>query len=156
MTEARFYHLLRLPLERALPQLLERCLARSWRAVVRVGSGARVEALDQHLWTFQDRSFLPHGTARDGEAAHQPIWITDGPDVPNGARVLFLADGAAVEDPAPFDLICDLFDGNDDDAVAAARARWTRLRELGLTLTYWQQNADGGWIEQARHTPAGA
>ena len=153
VAEARFYHLLRVPLERALPQLLERCLARQWRAAVRLGSAERVAALDQHLWTYGERSFLPHGTVRDGDAELQPIWLTDGPDVPNGATVLFLADGAEAEDTAPFDLVCDLFDGNDPEAVAAARERWKRLREAGLTLTYWRQQADGTWTEEARHDP---
>ena len=67
VAEARFYHLLRVPLERALPQLLERCLASQWRAAVRLGSAERVAALDQHLWTYGERHFLPHGTVRDGD-----------------------------------------------------------------------------------------
>ena len=46
MTEVLFYHLQRAPLERVLPELLERSLARGWRAVVRAGYPARVEALD--------------------------------------------------------------------------------------------------------------
>ena len=156
MAEVRFYHLQRTSLERALPDLLERCLDRQWRAVVRLGSAERVAALDQHLWTYSERSFLPHGTARDGDAELQPVWLTDGPDVPNGATVLFLADGAEVEDAAAFVRVCDLFDGNDGEAVLAARARWKRLRDAGVPLTYWRQGEDGRWREERRVDPAGA
>src|SRR6476620_10858207 len=69
MTEAVFYHLIRKPLERALPELLEKSYERGWRVVVQVASDERVDALDAHLWTYRDDNFLPHGTARDGDAA---------------------------------------------------------------------------------------
>ena len=38
MTEAVFYHLLRKPLEKALPELLEKSYERGWRVVVQAGS----------------------------------------------------------------------------------------------------------------------
>ena len=38
VTEVLFYHLDRMPLERVLPELLEKCLERHWNAVVQVGS----------------------------------------------------------------------------------------------------------------------
>ena len=55
-----------MPLERALPLLLEKTLERGWRAVVQAGSQERLDVLDQHLWTWREDSFLPHGTAKDG------------------------------------------------------------------------------------------
>ena len=69
MTEILFYHLHRQPLERVLPTLLERSLERGWRVVVQASSEERVEALDAHLWTFRDDSFLPHGTGGRGRRA---------------------------------------------------------------------------------------
>src|SRR3546814_3960039 len=56
MTEVRFYHMTRTPLDQALPKMLERTLERGQRAVVRAGSEARVEALSARLWTYPDRS----------------------------------------------------------------------------------------------------
>ena len=44
-----------------LPPLLEKSLERGWRVVVQAGSQERVEALDAHLWTYREDSFLPHG-----------------------------------------------------------------------------------------------
>ncbi|HSM20221.1 MAG TPA: DNA polymerase III subunit chi, partial [Hyphomicrobiales bacterium] len=93
MTEVLFYHLERQPLERVLPQLLEKSLARGWRAVVQAGSDERVEALDAALWTYREDSFLAHGTAGDGNAAMQPVFLTAGGDNPNQADVRFLVDG---------------------------------------------------------------
>src|SRR5262249_41793492 len=69
MTEIVFYQLQRQPLERVLPTLIEKSLERGWRVVVQAASEERVEALDAHLWTFRDDSFLPHGTWREAEAS---------------------------------------------------------------------------------------
>jgi DNA polymerase-3 subunit chi len=154
--EVRFYHLTAAPLERVLPQLLERTLQRGWRAVVRVGSEERAEALASHLWTYSKESFLPHGTRRDGFAEDQPIWITERDERPNAAEVLFIADGAALFPEPGFRLACDLFDGNDRDSLTAARERWRRCREAGHALVYYQQDEAGTWTERQRAGGGGA
>ena len=93
MTDIGFYHLQRWPLEKALAKLLEKVLERGLRAVVIAGSEERVEALNTALWTYEQDSFLPHASARDGNAEAQPIWLTVEDENPNGATVLVLTDG---------------------------------------------------------------
>ena len=149
MSEIRFYHLQRTRLEAALPKMLERCLDRGERAVVMLGSPARVEALAVQLWTYNDRGFLPHGTAADGFAARQPIWLTAKDENPNGAQLLFLADGAESAEIASYKLCVELFDGADEQAVAAARRRWAAYKAAGHTLNYFQQNDSGAWEQKA-------
>ncbi|WP_029007097.1 DNA polymerase III subunit chi [Azospirillum halopraeferens] len=149
MSEVRFYHLQRQSLEQALPKILEKVLERGWRAVVLAGSPERVDALNQHLWTYDPASFLPHGSARDGFAPDQPVWLTAEDENPNDATVLVQVDGVSSDRLASFDLVCDLFDGNDPDAVAAARGRWRRCKDGGHALTYWQQSERGGWEKKA-------
>ena len=148
-TEALFYHLERQPLESVLPQLLERTLGRGWRAVVQAGSEERLEALDQHLWVWNEDSFLPHGRRQDGFAERQPIYLTVGPENPNGATVRFLVDGAEPPDPAGYIRLVLMFDGRDEAAVAAARQHWKVLKSQGCAVTYWQQGAKGGWEKKA-------
>ncbi|MEX0751947.1 MAG: DNA polymerase III subunit chi [Xanthobacteraceae bacterium] len=150
MTEILFYHLQRQPLEKVLPALLEKSLERGWRVVVQASSDERVEALDAHLWTYRDDGFLPHGTAKEGEAAAQPILLTTGDDNANGAQVRFLVDGAPVPaDPQSYQRIVLLFDGDDPDAVAAARERWTKAKAQGFDATYWQPDERGRWVKKA-------
>jgi DNA polymerase-3 subunit chi len=149
MTELLFYHLQRQPVERVLPPLLEKSLARGWRVVVQCASEERVEALDAHLWTYRDDGFLPHGTHRDGVAADQPVLITVHDDNPNAAAVRFLIDGA----PLPAELtgyerIVLIFDGDDEEALQEARRHWTAAKAAGLTLTYWQVDEDGRWARK--------
>ena len=150
MAEIRFYHLTRKTLEEVLPVMLERTVVRDGRrAVVVAGSPERVEALNAHLWTYDDRVFLPHGSKSDGFPARQPVWLTDTDENPNAAKVLFLADGATSAQIGDFDLVCELFDGRNDEAVAAARNRWKTYKEGGHALTYWQQTERGGWEQKA-------
>jgi DNA polymerase-3 subunit chi len=149
MTEIRFYHLQRTTLEAALPPMLEKTLARGQRAVVMAGSDERVEHLTDYLWTYSDPSFLPHGSARDGRAEMQPVWLTTADENPNGAQVLFLTDGASSQQVDGFELCVELFDGNDETAVQAARRRWSEYKAAGHTLTYWQQSPAGRWEQKA-------
>ena len=148
MAEIGFYHLLSTPLERALPRLLERARAGSYRIVVRAASSERVEHLNSVLWSYDEASFLPHGSARDGNPATQPIWLTDRVENPNEAAMLVLVDGVEADDLAAFSRIADLFDGTNEEAVEAARQRWRRAMADGHTLTYWQQTPSG-WEKKA-------
>ncbi len=148
-TEVLFYHLERQPLERVLPSLLERTLSRGWRAVVQAGSVERLEALDAHLWTYADDSFLPHGTAKDGATERQPILLTVGPENPNGAGVRFLLDGADMESFTGYVRIVVMFDGRDEEALVQARQQWQRVRASGAKATYWRQSDAGRWEQKA-------
>ena len=148
MAEIGFYHLLATPLERALPRRLERARAGGYRIVVRAASSERIEHLNALLWTYDEASFLPHGSARDGNATSQPIWLTDRVENPNDATMLLLVDGVEAEDLATFARVADMFDGNDPAAVQAARERWRRATTAGHTLTYWQQG-EAGWEKKA-------
>jgi DNA polymerase-3 subunit chi len=146
MTEIFFYHLRRQPIENVLPALLEKSLERGWRAVVQAVSEERIAALDAHLWTYRDDAFLPHGTARDGDAALQPVLLTTGEDNPNGAEVRFIIDGAAMPaDAEKYQRLVLLFDGDDEEAVTAARGRWRDAKLRGFVCTYWQCDEQGRW-----------
>ncbi|HUC50287.1 MAG TPA: DNA polymerase III subunit chi [Xanthobacteraceae bacterium] len=149
MTEVLFYHLKGQTPEQVLPALLQKSLERGWRVVVQAASEERVEALDAHLWTWRDDSFLPHGTARDAQAAEQPIVLTAGEENPNHAAVRFLVDGTELpENASGYQRIVMLFDGDDPDAVEAARARWSRAKAEGAEVTYWRADENGRWQRQ--------
>lgn len=146
--EVLFYQLDRHPLERVLPGLLERSLDRGWRVVVQTGSNERLAALDTLLWTYNEESFLPHGGAKDGPPAMQPIFLTTEEDNPNGANIRFLVDGADLSAFDGYSRVVYLFDGKDDDARARARGQWKRAKGAGCEVTFWRQNERGVWQKQ--------
>lgn len=148
MAEVWFYHLDRWPLDRALPALLEKSIGRGWRAVVQAASPERVDALDQALWTYDEASFLPHGTLRDGDAGLQPIVLTTEVGNPNGAAIRFMVDGTEAMPAitaADYERVVVMFDGNDDEERAGARRQWAALKKAGHGVAYWQQSEDGRW-----------
>lgn len=150
MTEILFYHLKGQTPEQVLPALLTKSLERGWRVVVQASSEERVEALDAHLWTWRDDAFLAHGTWRDVDAAEQPIVLTVNDENPNNATVRFLLDGAAISAAAEgYERVVLLFDGDDPDAVDAARTRWKEAKAAGAEVTYWQADENGRWRQQA-------
>ena len=150
MVDVWFYHLEGWSIEKALPALLEKSLERGWRAVVQASSQERVESLDLALWTYDDASFLAHGTASDGDASQQPIYLTSGTENPNGAAIRFFVEGADVapslaEAAGTYARIVLLFDGRAEDEIEGARRQWSALKGAGHAVSYWQQNEDGRW-----------
>ena len=150
MTEMLFYHLQGLKLEGVLPGMLEKSLERGWKVIVQGASEERIDALDAHLWTYRDDGFLPHGTWREPDAAAQPVLLTLTDSNPNGATVRFLIDGAPVPaDAVSYQRIVLLFDGEDEDAVVAARSHWSDAKAKGFVATYWQPDGQGRWAKKA-------
>lgn len=150
MTEIRFYHLTTQPLERALPAILGKVLSTDRRALVLLPDAKQMKYFNDHLWTYTPESFLPHGLANAPHANLQPICLTTGNDNPNGADVLVLCNPKDAPDHVgEFALCCDFLDGQDDEAVLAARTRWKQYKEAGHTVSYWQQTETGGWEQKA-------
>ncbi len=150
MPRIDFYHLQKQNLETVLPKLLEKAYETGKKIVVKIGTDERVEFINSLLWTYDDASFLPHGSKKDGNAAEQPIWLTADDDIPNGASMLFLADGALKTPEAlqNFERIFNIFDGNSPEAVDKARKFWKELKTQGFELHYWQQDDSGRWQDK--------
>jgi DNA polymerase III subunit chi len=141
MAEVGFYHLTRTTLADALPRLLARTLSAGQRALVAGTTQDGLDRISAALWAAD--AWLPHGSQADGDADLQPIWLSLTVDPANGARYLFLVDGAGAGDLSRFDRVFDLFDGTSDSQVASARERWRQCKAENHSLTYWQQGPSG-------------
>jgi DNA polymerase III subunit chi len=148
LTDIRFYQLLETPLEAALPKLLEKATSQGMRACIATGTAERAQALDAALWIYAADSFLPHGRA-PSSGADQPIWLAPNIENPNGADLLVTLDGQQPERFEDWKLVCDMFDGTDEAALEAARARWKTLKAAGHVLSYWRQTPAGAWEKAA-------
>jgi DNA polymerase-3 subunit chi len=145
MCEFWFYHLERSTLEQVLPGLLEKTRERGWKALVRVSDPARLEALDEHLWTWRDDSFLAHGRASEANADRQPILLSESGENLNAAQALFMVDGAEIGATEGLERCFIIFDGRDDQALTGSRERWKALKAQGAALAYWKQSPEGRW-----------
>ena len=150
MNRIDFYHLQNMTLEEALPKLLEKAYATGNKIVVKVGNAERIDFLNSLLWTYSDTSFLPHGSKKDGFAELQPIWLTDGEDIPNNAKFLFLVDGAEIENQkiSDFERIFIIFDGNNEESLQQARRLWKSFKQCSNNVFYWQKDDNGSWKQR--------
>ncbi len=147
-TEAWFYHLERGTVDDVLPELLEKTLARGWRAIVRSTDPAVLARLDAWLWTCRDESFLAHCRSGEPNASRQPILLTEGEEPENAAQALFVLD----EPPGGLDRYercIVLFQGDDEVALARSRRLWSRYKAAGSSVAYWKQQETRGWTRQA-------
>jgi DNA polymerase III subunit chi len=144
-----FYHLSRSTLERAAAPLMQKCLDAGWRVLAVSARQERRAALDAALWSYDDASFLPHGEAAAPglDAARQPILIAAKLANLNAAAALFLIDGAEAPVDAAFTRCLVLFDDNDKDSRAAARAQFKAAKDAGMVARYFQETDRGGWKE---------
>ena len=148
MTEIRFYHLEKSELDTVLPQLVGKALQKGERILIKTPDEDEAERISEHLWTFAPESFLPHGTQADGSKTDQPVFITAANENPNGATILFLTHDLEETDLTSYQLVCEIFDGRNEDSLTKARARWKTYKDAGHDLTYWQQG-DKGWEKKA-------
>ena len=147
--DVAFYQLLKTPLERALPKLIEKVYQSGFRVLVVCESPEKMEILNTALWTYSTGAFLPHG--KQGDPHRHPIWMSLTPENVNEASVLVVTNGVLItNDPErPFDKCLDIFDGNDPELTKRARARYKSYKSKDLPLTFWKQKEDGGWDKGA-------
>jgi DNA polymerase-3 subunit chi len=116
-------------------RLVEKAWLREHRVRVQLDPGGDSAAFDDLLWTFADRSFVPHerlaaSGGPPGEAA--PVVIADGDDKGPGDRDMLvnLADSV----PAAYQgyaRIAEVVDA-DDSRRKAGRDRYRFYREQGI------------------------
>lgn len=150
VSEVFFYHLTESSVDEALPALVEKSVARGWRAAIQSGSADLRDRMDTHLWTYRPEGFLAHGADGCDNAEDQPVFLTTEESNPNGAQIRFLIGSAEPPgDIAGYERVVVMFDGLDDEALGAARDQWKALKAAGHDLTYWQQNQEGRWERKA-------
>ena len=114
-------------------RLAEKACEQGLRGSVRTSSPSETAELDDLMWTFSDRSFVPHAAwpADTEVAADTPVLIGSG-ELPESHRDVLVNLGADV--PAGFERyarLCEIVTG-DEVGKAAGRARWRRYRDAGL------------------------
>jgi DNA polymerase-3 subunit chi len=144
MAEIRFYHLQKQSLEQALPRILSKALDQGHKIIIKTKKDT-IEAVSELLWNTELDPFLAHGSVFEKNEELQPIYITDEEKNPNQADILILINGEAYNNMDKFKLCCEIFDGNNQDALSQARLKWKEYKDAKLNTTYWQEDAQGKW-----------
>jgi DNA polymerase-3 subunit chi len=113
-------------------RLAEKAYDQGLRVAVRTASAAETAEFDELLWTFSDRSFVPHvvwPTEPDVVAA-TPVVVGSANLPPTHRDVLINLAPDAPADFSAYARICEVV-GGDEDARKAGRLRWRTYRDAG-------------------------
>lgn len=110
-------------------RLVEKAVRQGYRLVLKVRDPAEAEAFDQLLWTFRDRSFIPHGRDRNPRT---PVWISLGEGDPDRYPLLIQLEPDH-PDPqwARYDRIAEIMSLAQGQS-AASREREAAYRHAGF------------------------
>jgi len=114
-------------------RLAEKAYDQGLRVAVRTSSPAETAEVDELMWTFSDRSFVPHGVlpAEPEFTAATPVVIASGA-LPESHRDVLINLGADVpSDFGNFARVCEIV-GGDETARRAARERWRGYKAAGV------------------------
>lgn len=154
VVETWFYHCERRAVDQVVSSLLQKTLAKGWRAVVMVPDEEELARVDDMLWTFEETAFLPHGRADAPDAARQPVLVSlDGEASKNGAQLLLATGGAMPPEDGGqtdggFERAVIVFADDDQHVRAAARQHWKNLRDRKQNVSYWREGKSGSWERQ--------
>jgi DNA polymerase-3 subunit chi len=114
-------------------RLAEKAFDQGLKVVVRTDSSAAAAQLDDLLWTFSDRSFVPHCVwpGDPSLVAETPVLVASSSGPETHRDVLINLASRAAEDGAAFGRVLEIV-AADDDAKQLARTRWRSYREAGL------------------------
>ena len=113
-------------------RLAEKAYDQGLRVAVRTANAAETAEFDELLWTFSDRSFVPHvvwPTEPDVVAA-TPVVVGSANLPPSHRDVLINLAPDAPADFSAYARICEVV-GGDEDAKKAGRLRWRTYRDAG-------------------------
>jgi DNA polymerase-3 subunit chi len=115
-------------------RIAEKACDQGLRVAVRTASPSETAEIDDLMWTFSDRSFVPHGVwpAEPAVAEETPVLISSSALPVSHRDVLINLAADTPADAADFARICEVV-GADEDAKQRARQRWRAYREAGLS-----------------------
>lgn len=116
-------------------RLVRKARAANCQIVIYADDRAQLRALDEALWTFSDRDFLPHVMANDALAGQTPIILTGDDSALPHHDVLINLSATTPAHFAQFERMLEIV-SNDTDDAAAGRERYRAYQQRGYTLTH--------------------
>jgi DNA polymerase III subunit chi len=114
-------------------RIAEKACDQGLKVAVRTAGPAETAELDELLWTFSDRSFVPHAVwpAEPAVAAQTPVLVASGAPPDSHRDVLINLGTEPPPDPHAYARICEIV-GADDAAKRQARVRFRTYRDAGI------------------------
>ena len=116
-------------------RLAEKAVEQGSRVYVQTASPSQAQRLDDMLWQFNDRSFLPHEITEGAEASHPRVMILIGaaPAPRNHRQLLINLSTALPAELDSYERIAEIVDV-DPEHKRLSRERYKSYRERGCEL----------------------
>jgi DNA polymerase-3 subunit chi len=114
-------------------RLTEKAYLRNLSVVLCSDSAQDIASLDELLWTFNERSFVPHDIHRTVATTRAPVQLTADLDVMGPADLLVNLSGRLPARLERFARIAEIIDA-DEERRRSGRERFKTYRELKLPL----------------------
>jgi DNA polymerase III subunit chi len=116
-------------------RLTEKAYLKDLRVVIFSDSAADAKAFDDLLWTFSDRSFVPHEVCRDGQSldAAAAVRLTLSSETVGAADLLVNLSDRLPLGLEHFTRVAEILDA-DPERLRLGRERFRTYREQKLTL----------------------
>jgi DNA polymerase-3 subunit chi len=115
--------------------LIEKAFDSGLRVYAQTASLPEAQRLDELLWTFNDRAFIPHEVLEGTAASHERVMVLIGPgSAPDTHRQLLVnLTSSLPSDSDSFERIAEIVDV-DPENKRLSRERYKAYRERGCTL----------------------
>lgn len=144
MSKITFYQVMNDEVIKASCIILEKCYKNDLKTFVHAGNEEIKKILNKNLWTFAQKSFIPHGSDEDPDPSMQPIYISCKDECPIEANCLMLL-GKYRKDIGDYSRVLVMVDGLEATDVENAQSLSNSLKNLGHKVEYYKQNRSGGW-----------
>jgi DNA polymerase-3 subunit chi len=123
-------------------RLIEKAYLLDLKVLVLNDTLADAQTLDELLWTFNERSFVPHQLCVDGQPADPatPVQLAVHSDDSPGADLLINLASAQPANLQRYARIAEVIDA-DEERRRAGRERFKAYRDLKLTMETHQLDA---------------
>lgn len=116
-------------------RLVEKAFDLDHHVYVHVANAEEAQRIDELLWTFSDRTFIPHQLWQDDARPHEvvKVLIGESPAPPTHREVLVNLSGKFPENVEAFGRIAELVN-TDAERKRLSRERYKAYRDRGCVL----------------------
>ena len=146
MTEIFFYKLKNTSIDLFLISLIEKSISKNWNSLVLLDNTERMEEINDLLWTFNDTSFIPHGSQSDLSPDKQNVYLTCNEENLNNSNIIFSIDGIIINEPDNWNRCIYIFNEQNLKVTDELESYKREIKDFGYTLKSFEQDNNGKWI----------
>ncbi len=139
-----FYEVVSDLFEKSVCKLIEKSYQTGQNSFVKVEDENFQEIINKSLWTYSQKTFIPHGSINDSFPERQPVLISHSEGNVNNAKIL-LSVASEYTDIEIFERVIIIFSHDSKLQKDLCRALYYKYKEKYGAIKYYKQNPKGVW-----------